>query len=161
MVDRRLAADRGIDLRQDRGRDLNEVDPAHIDGAGKAGQVADDAAAQRDDHVLAVEACVQHGVENEFQAVEGFRLFAGRNNDLMRLVAGGLELRQYAVRMQRADVAVGHHDHALIGQERSNPLFGFAQKAWADDDLVGLEAFAGDRDASHVAHLPPPFRLSI
>ncbi len=87
MVDRRLAADRRIDLGQDGCRDLDEVDTAHIDGAGKARQVADDAAAERDDDVLAVEAGLQHGVQHELQAVIGFRLFAGRHDNRLDAVA--------------------------------------------------------------------------
>ena len=49
MVDARLAADRRIDLRQQRGRQLDVVDAALIAGGGEAGHVTDDAAAQRDD----------------------------------------------------------------------------------------------------------------
>ena len=54
MVDRGLAADRGVDLREQRRRDLDERHAALIDGRGEAGEVADDAAAQRDDR-----ACVR------------------------------------------------------------------------------------------------------
>ena len=54
-VDAGLAADRGIDLRQERGRDLHEVHAAPRDRRGKAGEVADHAAAEREDDVAALE----------------------------------------------------------------------------------------------------------
>ena len=47
-VDAGLAADGGIDLRQQGGRHLHEVDAAPDDGRGEAGEIADHAAAERD-----------------------------------------------------------------------------------------------------------------
>ena len=55
-VDAGLAADRGIDLRQQRGRHLHEAHAAAQDAGGKAGEIADDAAAQGDDEIAALEA---------------------------------------------------------------------------------------------------------
>ena len=49
VVDRGLAADRGVDLREQRGRHLHESDAALVDRRGESGQVADHAAAQGDD----------------------------------------------------------------------------------------------------------------
>jgi hypothetical protein len=48
MIDRGLAAHRGIDLRQQRGRDLDEGHAALVAGGGKAAHVADHPAAERD-----------------------------------------------------------------------------------------------------------------
>ena len=48
MVDAGLAADAGVDLRQQRGRHLHERHAAHEGRGGEAGQVADDAAAEGD-----------------------------------------------------------------------------------------------------------------
>ncbi len=45
-IDRGLAADRGIDLRQQRGRDLHVIEAAPRHRGGEAGEIADDAAAQ-------------------------------------------------------------------------------------------------------------------
>ena len=45
-IDAGLAADRGIDLGQQRRRNLDEVDAAAQDRCGKAGEIADDAATQ-------------------------------------------------------------------------------------------------------------------
>ena len=54
VVDAGLAADRGVDLREQRGRHLHEVDAALVAGGGEAGHVADHAAAERDDAGVAV-----------------------------------------------------------------------------------------------------------
>ena len=51
-----LAADRGVDHRQQRGRHLHDVDTAVVDGGGEPGGVADDTAAERDHDVAAQEA---------------------------------------------------------------------------------------------------------
>ena len=53
VVDRGLAADRGVDLREQRGRHLDERHAALVDGGGEPRQVADHAAAQRDDQRVA------------------------------------------------------------------------------------------------------------
>ena len=54
-IDPGLAADRGIDLRQQRGRHLHEIDAAAQDRGGKAGEIADHAAAERDDQIVALD----------------------------------------------------------------------------------------------------------
>ena len=55
-VDAGLAADRGVDLGQQRGRHLHDADAAPQDAGGEAGQVADHAAAEGDDAVAALDA---------------------------------------------------------------------------------------------------------
>ena len=54
-VDAGLAADGGIDLRQQRGRHLHEIDAAAQDRRGKAGEIADHAAAERDHEIVALD----------------------------------------------------------------------------------------------------------
>ena len=54
-IDAGLAADRGIDLRQQRGRHLHEIDAAAQDRRGKAGEIADHAAAERDHQIVALD----------------------------------------------------------------------------------------------------------
>ena len=54
-VDAGLAADRGIDLRQQRGRHLHEIDAAAQDRRGKAREIADHAAAERDHQIVALD----------------------------------------------------------------------------------------------------------
>ena len=63
VIDAGLAADRRIDLRQQRRRHLHEPDPAHEDRRGKPGHVAHDTSAQRDHEALAVGAALDQCVE--------------------------------------------------------------------------------------------------
>ena len=48
MVDRGLAAQRRIDLRDHRGRNLHQRHAAHVGRRSKAGQIANHAAAERE-----------------------------------------------------------------------------------------------------------------
>ena len=54
-VDAGLAADRRIHLRQKRGRHLHEIDPAAQHRSGKAREIADHAAAERDHQIVALD----------------------------------------------------------------------------------------------------------
>ena len=54
-VDPGLAADRAVDLGEQRRRDLHEADAAAQHGRGEAGEVADDPAAEGDDEVVAAD----------------------------------------------------------------------------------------------------------
>ena len=51
QVHGRLPADRGVDHREQRRRDLHQCDAAVVHGGGEAGGVADDAATERHDGV--------------------------------------------------------------------------------------------------------------
>ena len=67
MIDAGLAADGGIDLGQQGGGDLDEGDAALVAGGGKAGHVADHAAAQGDQGAVPTEAAPQEAVEDAVQ----------------------------------------------------------------------------------------------
>ena len=54
-IDRGLAADGGIDLRQQRGRHLHVIEAAARDGGRKAGQIADHATAERHHQVATLD----------------------------------------------------------------------------------------------------------
>ena len=60
QIDADLAAHGTIDLGQERGGDLQEADTPGVGGGDEAGQVADHAAADRDDHRLAVGVQLEH-----------------------------------------------------------------------------------------------------
>ncbi len=55
-IDAGLAADRGVDLRQQRRRHLHEIDAAAHARRGEAGEIADDAAAERNREIAALDA---------------------------------------------------------------------------------------------------------
>ncbi len=61
-VDAGLAADGGVHLGEQRRRDLHQADAALQDAGGESGKVADDAAAERDDDIAAIEPQVQQRV---------------------------------------------------------------------------------------------------
>ena len=67
-IDPGLAADRGIDLRQQRGRHLHDVEAAAQDRGGKAREIADHAAAERDHHVVALDARIEQPVADVLAA---------------------------------------------------------------------------------------------
>ena len=107
VVDAGLAADRGIDLRQQRGRHLHEGHAAHVAGGGEAGHVADHAAAQRDQRGLAVAFVGQQGVEDQVQRLPVLVLFAVGQHDLDHVAAGRAQRRGDAFEVQRRDGGVG------------------------------------------------------
>ena len=77
-VDAGLAADRGIDLREERGRHLHEAHAAAHDGGGEAREVADHAAAERDDEIAALDPRGEDRVADPLELAIGFRGLARR-----------------------------------------------------------------------------------
>ena len=75
-IDRGLAADGAVHLRQQRGGDLHEVHAAQEDAGGKAGEIADDAAAQRNQHDAALRLLRQEPVHQLFQILKTLGLLA-------------------------------------------------------------------------------------
>ena len=75
-----LAADRGIDLREQGGRDLAQRDAAQEGRRREAGDVADDATAERDDEILARHAVREQVVIDALDGRETLVLLAGRDD---------------------------------------------------------------------------------
>ena len=63
-VDAGLAADGAIDLRQQRRRDLHEIHAAPHDAGGKAGEIADHAAAKRQHDIAALEPRLEQALDH-------------------------------------------------------------------------------------------------
>jgi hypothetical protein len=74
MIDARLAADRRIDLRQQRRGHLDERHAAHVAGGRETGHVADHAAAECDQRRLAIGTLGEQPVEDQ---VERFPVLVG------------------------------------------------------------------------------------
>ena len=87
-IDGGLAADRGIHLRQQCGRHLDIIKSAPHHRRGESGEIADDAAAERDDEIAALDARGDDGLANLFEDRKAFRPFAGRHDDAIALHAG-------------------------------------------------------------------------
>ena len=80
-IDRGLAADRGIGLGEQAGRHRDPVAAALEHSGGEAGDVADDAAADRDDMVGAAEPRFEHRVEQRFDRGQRLAALAGRQHE--------------------------------------------------------------------------------
>src|SRR6185437_878347 len=105
-IDACLAADRGVDLRQQRGRHLHEVDAASDARSGKAGEVADDAAAERDHEIAALDARADDLLADALEGGDALRSFARRDEDARGADAGVLERGFRRREMMRRDVLV-------------------------------------------------------
>ena len=71
-VDAGLAADRAVDLGEQRRRDLHEAHAAAQDARGEAREVADHAAAEGDDNVAALETDLEKALAEGGQLAEAF-----------------------------------------------------------------------------------------
>ena len=134
-VDAGLAAHRGVDHAQQRGRDVDDLDAAQPGGGDEAGQVGDGAAADGDDGVGAGEVVLAQHLPAEGGNLDVLALFGVGDLGGHRGVAGGLEvfLDGVAGGAQGAGVDDQHLLDALAQQAGQA-----AQQAVADDDVVVL-----------------------
>ncbi len=103
VVDTGLAADRRVDLRQQRRRQLHEAHAALVGRGREAGDVADDAAAQRDDGHAAIEACLEHRIVDRFEHRGVLESLAVRHDDRHDAIAERRQGRNERVAVQRRD----------------------------------------------------------
>ena len=82
QVDRGLAADRGIDHRQQGGRQLHEANAAHPAGRGETGKIANDAAAEREHGNVAAGAEFGQRFQGLGETIQGFFLLARGDDEL-------------------------------------------------------------------------------
>ncbi len=134
-VDAGLAADRGIDLGQQGGRNLHEGQAAQGGGGGKPGQVADHAAAEGDDGGAALDAKREQPVDDILVDLHAFGGFATGDDDRIGLDRGFAEAVEQGLQVQVGDVAVGDDDGALLRQARGKQGAGAGQQVVADDDV--------------------------
>ena len=158
-VDRGLAADRTVDLRQQSRRHLDEAAAALQDRAGKAGQVAHDSAAQRDDMIAAFDAFFQHPVGQALQLVPAFGAFARfdivPSRCLARCGERGIDGRAPVL----ARVTISDHGNALLAQERGRMIRQIAEQTMADAHFVAASG-KFDIDYNH-ASIASIIRLTV
>ena len=135
VVDRGLATDRRVHLRQQSGRDLHKWHTPHIAGGSKSGHVANHTAAQRVDHCLAVAAFGQQLVVDEFQRRSVLVLLAVWQHNLQQAAVATRELRGQSIGIKRADRRVGD-DQRFVGCRQAGPGCGLTQQAAADVDVI-------------------------
>jgi hypothetical protein len=123
-----------IDLREQRGGRLHEANAAHEDGRREPGDVADDAAAQRDDDRTPVSACRDERIDDPFD--RGHRLLRlttterqhGGRRDAPRRPFDGSGI-------EGPDISVGDEQHGRRLQ-RGECFVETSQQAAADRDVV-------------------------
>ena len=111
-VDAGLAAEGGIDLRRHRSGYLDDRETAQIGRRGEAGEVADDAAAEREDRACTVERGGREPVVNLLERGERFARLAGRDLDGRRGEARGDQCGGGARAVEARDVGVGDERRA-------------------------------------------------
>jgi hypothetical protein len=136
VVDRGLAADAGIDLRQQRGRHLDERHAALIRGGGKADHVADDPAAQRDQRRRTLDARAEQCVEDQVERRPVLVRLAVRQHDQLMRDTRRVQRTLHAGRIQWRDDVIADDDRALAPERRGEQISAVDQAA-TDVDVVG------------------------
>ena len=139
-VDPGLAADRGVDLGQQRGRDLHDVEPAPGDRRGEAGEVADHATTERHDEIAALDSGSQDGIAHGLEHAPALGRFARGKHQ-----ARGADLRRRKRRLGAIDVVpcnrlVGDDDRRHAGTQSRDARACGCQQAAPDRDVVGALA---------------------
>ncbi len=136
-VDAGLAAHRRIGLGQEGRRHRDPAAPPLQHRRREAGDVADHAAADGDDMVLAPDPRLDHGIEQGFERRHGLAAFAGRE----RKPPG--EVGAEPVRPARArDILVGHQEQPALRKR------GLADQPVADHDRIAERVDPPHRPAS-------------
>ena len=102
-VDRGLAADGGVDLGQQRGGRLHDRHAAVVDGRDETGSVADHAATERHDGVVAEQSPFSQAATEVVDGGEGLRLLAFTHEEHV-----GLDARRVQRSGECGRVEVGH-----------------------------------------------------
>ena len=106
QVDAGLAADGGVHLRQQRGRNLQHRNAAHEDRGQKSGHIVDDAAAECDHDARAIGAVRDHLFRHGFERRQSFvRFAAGEEQHIMR----SPQVERLA--LMTPDILGGHDEH--------------------------------------------------
>jgi len=133
MIDAGLAADRGVDLREQRGRNLHVADAALIAGGRKACDIADHAPAQGEHGGVAVHFLRHQRIEYQARGMQRLVLLAFRQDafgDPARVEPG----RQFR-KVQAADRGIGH-DQQIVAANAARQQLAIAKQARSDRDRI-------------------------
>jgi hypothetical protein len=119
-IDPGLAADRGVDLRQQAGRHLHEIQPAPHARRRISCKIADHSATERDDEIVALDLGFDQRVADTLERDKTFRPLAGRDHDARGRHAGGGKLLHDALQMRVRDILVGDDREPRARLERRN-----------------------------------------
>ena len=135
-----LSAYGGIDLRQQCRRHLYKTHAALHQAGGKAAHVADDAAAERDQHVAPVGAAPQQPVEHMAELREGLRLLARRQGHPVEPDPGPGHRRFQPCLMMAHHVFVRQHEGARTLHQEREARAQICQGARAHENVIGARA---------------------
>ena len=153
-VDRGLAAHGAVDLGEQRRGHLDVVDSAQHDRGGEAGQIPDDAAAERDDRAGPVHSCVEQSVEQILEYCEGLGRLARRKFDHLGGDACAVEPGLQASELVPAHIGVGDDSDGSASEQRGHQDAGAFEQAGPGNDVVG-PALKADPCGADVAHRRP------
>ena len=142
VVNARLAADRGIDLREQRRRHLDERDAAQVGRGGEPGDIANDAPAEGDDGRVAVGARFDQPVEDERYGVERLAALAVRQADGLDLLA--VEAGRQRVEVKRRNDVVADDQAIVAGHVRGQVETTTEQPATDDDRITPFAELYGN-----------------
>jgi hypothetical protein len=141
MVDGSLAAQRRVDLRDHRGRNLHQRYAAHVSRGGEAGQIADHAAADREDGAAPIQFRADDRIIDPLQRGERFALLASRDLQGPRGKARRLERGGHALAIERRNVGVGDDQRTSSGHTgRARELPCMVEYPGADVHRMGVGA---------------------
>ncbi len=135
-VDAGLAADRGIDLGEQRRRDLHEADAAAKDARREARKIAHHAAAKGDHRVAALDAKIEQLLADLGEHGKALARFAGRDHDLAEIEPAIHEARLQPREIERGNGRVAHHGAAGARHALGDARGAAVEQALADDDIV-------------------------
>ena len=118
-----LAADRGVDLRQQCGGHLHEVQPAPDAGGCETGEVADNAAAESDDEVAALDTRGDDRLAHRLECGIALGGLAFRHNDARGLDGRRSERGLAGRKMMARDRLVGDERNARARPQRLDALY--------------------------------------
>ncbi len=139
-VDRGLAADRGIDLGQQRGGDLNVASATPQDARCEAGQVADHPAAERNDKIGSLRSQFQQSLAQGSELAEALGRLAGLQDNGAGVTSDRLQPGFQGAEMVSRDILVGDDRTATLADVAFDRRCGTIEQSRPDQDVIGAVA---------------------
>ena len=127
-----------FDLGEQGRGDLHEADAAAENARGKAGKVADHAAAKGNDDIAALDAELEQTLAHIGEHGEALAMLAGGNHDVAEKELS--EARLQPIEIERGNGFVADHGAARARQRRGDPRAGAIEQMLADDDVIAAVA---------------------
>ena len=144
----RLAANRAVNLRQERGRDLNKAHATPQRGSRKACQIAYNTTAKSNHKILAFDFLRQKPFHRALKMRPAFGRLARGQDQRLRGDTRRRQSRLQPVQMRRRDVFIRHDHHPLAVTDLPNQRASLRQKARTDQNIIST-ALKADVDCFH------------